>query len=38
MVMDAQGHDETFGEMTAAQKGSVSPRRRAWDALAAELQ
>ncbi len=28
------GHDRTFGEMTAAEKASMSHRRRAWDALA----
>jgi non-canonical purine NTP pyrophosphatase (RdgB/HAM1 family) len=27
------GHDRTFGEMTAAEKSAISHRRRAWDAL-----
>ena len=31
------GHDRTFGEMSADEKSSMSHRRRAWDALAAEL-
>ncbi len=32
------GHDRTFGEMTAIEKSSMSHRRRAWDALASELR
>lgn len=28
------GHERTFGEMTAEEKASMSHRRRAWDALA----
>ena len=31
-----EGHQRTFGEMTAQEKGSISHRRRAWDALASE--
>lgn len=30
------GHDRTFGEMTAEEKASMSHRRRAWDALATD--
>ncbi len=30
------GHQRTFGEMTAQEKSSMSHRRRAWDALASE--
>lgn len=32
-----EGHDRTFGEMTAAEKAGLSHRRRAWDALATSL-
>lgn len=32
-----EGHDRTFGEMSADDKASMSHRRRAWDALRMEL-
>ena len=32
-----EGQERTFGEMTAAEKSSMSHRRRAWHALASEF-
>jgi XTP/dITP diphosphohydrolase len=32
-----EGHERTFGEMSAAEKSAISHRRRAWDQLAASV-
>ncbi len=33
-----EGHERTFGEMTASEKSAISHRRRAWDAFASEAR